>query len=810
VKSRAGAVVIGGGVGGCSIAYHLAKLGFQDVVLVEQYDLTYGSTWHSAGLVGQLRSSVSLTRMMMYSVELYAALRRETDKDPGWHELGGIRLASSQARLEEIQRQAGWAKTFGLPLEIISAEEAKQRFPLISTDGVLGAAFLPRDGYLDPSQLTFALADGARHYGAEINTRTQVTAIERDGRGRISRVVTDKGEIETEIVVDAAGMAAPDVAKLVGVTVPIIPMAHQYLITEPFDAPLEPLPTLRDPDNLVYWRTEVGGLVMGGYERDPAPFALDGIPKGFEAQLLTWDYERFEELMEGAIRRVPAMEEAQVKRFFNGPEAFTPDGEFILGESEVPGFWVAAGFCAHGLAGAGGIGKVMAEWIVEGQPEWDLWHMDIRRFGRPYRSQSYTLARTIEVYSTYYDIKYPGEERLAGRPLRVSPAYARHTRDGASFGEKSGWERVNWFDVNVPGGDEELRPRGWAGKHWSPAIESECLAASQGAVLIDQSSFAKLDVHGLGACAFLNRMCANEVDRPLGSVIYTQLLNPRGGIEADVTLVRLASDRYLYVTGTAFGSHNLAWLRKHLPEDGSVYADDVTSSRTCYCLWGPRARDILQPLTKSDLSNEAFPYMSAREIAVGATPLLASRVTYVGELGWELYAPAEYGLTLYDLLRQAGSEHGLRGGGYRAIESMRLEKGYRAWGTDLTPETTPEAAGVGFAVRLEKPAAFIGQDALRAEREGGGPRERLVCLVLADPRSVCLGSEPVRIGGELCGRVTSGGYGSRVRRSIAFAYLPVVHATAGTRAEIEVFGEWVPAEVVEGALYDPAGERIRT
>ncbi len=800
-------MVIGGGVGGCSIAYHLAKLGLRDVVLVEQFDLTYGSTWHSAGLVGQLRSSVSLTRMMMYSVELYAALRRETGKDPGWHELGGIRVASSAARLEEIQRQAGWAKTFGLPLEIISAAEAQERFPLMSTAGVHGAAFLPRDGYLDPSQLTFALADGARHYGAEINTRTRVTAIERDARGRVCRVVTDKGEIETEVVVDAAGMAAPDVARLVGVTVPIIPMAHQYLITEPLDPPLPPLPTLRDPDNLVYWRTEVGGLVMGGYERDPAPFGLDGIPEGFEAQLLTWDYERFEELMEGSIRRVPAMEEAQVKKFFNGPEAFTPDGEFILGQSEVPGFWVAAGFCAHGLAGAGGIGKVMAEWIVDGQPEWDLWHMDIRRFGRQYRSQAYTLARTTEVYSTYYDIKYPGEERLAGRPLRVSPAYARHTANGASFGEKSGWERVNWFDPNTGDGDESLRPRGWAGQHWSPAIEAECKAAAEGAVLIDQSSFAKIDVHGPGACAFLDHLCANEVDRPVGAVIYTQLLNARGGIEADVTLVRLASDRYLYVTGTAFGSHNLAWLRQHLPD--GVHADDITSARTCYCLWGPRARDILQPLTKTDLSNEAFPYMRAREIAIGNVPLLASRVTYVGELGWELYAPAEYGLGLYDLLTAAGAGHGLRGGGYRAIESMRLEKGYRAWGSDLTPETTPEAAGIGFAVRLDKATPFIGQEALRAERDAGGPAERLACLVLDDPRSVCLGSEPVRIAGELCGRVTSGGYGSRVRRSIALAYVPAAHAAAGTRAEIEVFGEWVPAEVVEGALYDPAGERIR-
>jgi 4-methylaminobutanoate oxidase (formaldehyde-forming) len=398
---------------------------------------------------------------------------------------------------------------------------------------------------------------------------------------------------------------------------------------------------------------------------------------------------------------------------------------------------------------------------------------------------------------------------MAGRPLRVSPAYARHLANGAAFGEKAGWERVNWFEPNAAEGDEALRPRGWAGQHWSPAIEAECLAAGERAVLIDQSSFAKIDIHGPGACAFLERMCANAVDRPVGSVVYTQLLNERGGIEADVTLVRLASDRFLYVTGTAFGSHNLAWLRQHLPEGGSVHVDDVTSARTCYCLWGPRARDILQPLTRADLSPEAFPYMRARELAVGSVPLLASRVTYVGELGWELYAPAEYGLALYDLLAAAGERYGLRGGGYRAIESMRLEKGYRAWGSDLTPETTPESAGLGFAVRLDKPATFIGQAALRAERAAGGPAQRLVSLVLDDPRSVCLGSEPVRIAGELCGRVTSGGYGSRVRRSIALAYVPAAHATGGTRADVEVFGEWVPAEITDEALYDPRGERIR-
>jgi 4-methylaminobutanoate oxidase (formaldehyde-forming) len=809
MRSEAQAVVIGGGVGGASIAYHLARLGWKDVVLVEQYDLTSGSTWHSAGLVGQLRSSVSLTRMMMYSVGLYADLRRETGKDPGWHEVGGLRLASSPERMEELRRQAGWAETFGLPLEIVSAAEAQERFPLMSPAGVLGAAWLPQDGYLDPSQLTFALADGARRYGAEIVTRTRVTGITLRG-GRVHEVVTEKGTIRTDVVVNAGGMAAPDVARLVGVTVPIVTMAHQYLVTEPFSPALEPLPTLRDPDNLVYFRTEVGGLVMGGYERDPAPFGLDGIPAGFEAQLLTEDWDRFEELMQGAILRVPSIEQAEVKRFFNGPEAFTPDGEFILGESEVPGFWVAAGFCAHGLAGAGGIGKVMAEWIVDGEPEFDLWHMDIRRFGRHYRSQRYALARTTEVYSQYYDIHYPGQEREAGRPLRVSAAYPRLLELGAAFGEKSGWERVNWFEPNAGRGDESLRPRGWAGRNWSPAIEAECLATRDTAALFDESSFAKIDVHGPGAMPFLDGLCANVVDRPVGSVVYTQMLNRRGGIESDVTVTRIADDRFQLVTGTSFGAHDLGWLRRHMPSDGSVYVDDVTASRACFGVWGACARAILQSLTKTDLSHEAFPYLQAREIAVGDVPCLALRVTYVGELGYELYCPTEYGLALWDALVGAGEPHGLVPAGYRAIDSLRLEKGYRAWGSDITPETTPEAAGLGFAVRLDKPASFLGRDALLAEQAAGGPAERLRCLVLDDPRAVCLGGEPVRIGGVTAGRVTSGGYGNRVGASIAYTYLPVAESAPGTAVEVDVFGALIGGSVVREPLYDPENARIRS
>ena len=781
---------------GCSILYHLAKLGWTDSVLLEQYQLTHGSTWHSAGLVGQLRSSISLTRMMQYSVGLYAELRELTGNDPGWHQLGGLRLASSQARLEEIRRQAAWAKTFGLPMEIVSAQEAQERFPPMSTDGVLAAAFIPDDGYLDPSQLTFSLADAARRVGAQIETRVRVTGIETKD-GRVVAVETDAGRIECEVVVNAAGMYAPELARMVGVDLPIIPYGHQYLITEPFAPPLEPLPTLRDPDNLIYFRTEVGGLVMGGYERKPAPWALDGIPEGFEAKLLPQEWDRMEELFANAITRVPAMENAEVKMFFNGPEAFTPDADFLLGETDVAGFWVAAGGCAHGLAGAGGIGKVMGEWIVDGRPEWDVWPLDLRRFGRQYASQAYTLARSYEALSQYYDIKYPGEEKVAGRPLRVSPVYPRHQQLGAAFGEKGGWERVNWYESNAAGGDESLRPRGWAGENWSPAIEVEARAARESVALFDQSSFSKLEVLGPGALAFLERLCANRIDRPVGTIVYTQLLNARGGIEADLSVTRRAADRFLLVTGTAFGNHDRAWLERNAPGDGSVYVNDVTSAYACLCLWGPQAREVLQPLTKTPLD---FAYMRSRQISVGNVPVTASRVTYVGELGWELYCPAEYGLQLWDTLVAAG---GVTPGGYRAIDALRLEKGYRAWASDLNAETTPEEAGLSFAVKRDK-GEFIGRDAVREQRQ------KLVCLVLDDPRAIALGSEPVRTAsGEIVGRVTSGGYGYAVGASIALAYVPIEHGEPGTALAVDIFGDWVNAEVRAEPLYDPSGERIR-
>ncbi|HEX5824461.1 MAG TPA: FAD-dependent oxidoreductase, partial [Candidatus Limnocylindrales bacterium] len=676
------AVVIGGGVGGTSIAYHLAERGWTDIVLVDRAELTSGSTFHSAGLVGQLRGSVTLTKMMMYGTDLYRRLREETGVDPSWHEVGSLRLASSPARYEELQRQAGWAKTFGLPLELITAREAQQRFPLMTTDGVLGAVWLPTDGWLDPSGLAMALAAGARKRGATVRTHSRVVGIGVE-RGRVTgvEIETRDGErrtIATDVVVNAGGMFAPEIGRLAGVTIPIIPMAHQYLFTEAIEGVHPGLPQLRDPDNLVYFREEVGGLCMGGYERTPAPWSLDGIPPDFNGKLLAPDWPRFEEIMAGAVRRVPAIADAGVSRIINGPEGFTPDNEFILGESEIRGFFVAAGFSAHGIAGAGGIGRQVASWIVDGEPELDLWHMDIRRFGsQHWRSRVWTLARTTEVYATYYDIHYPSEERQAGRPLRVSPTYPRLIEQGAAFGEKSGWERVNWFEANERAGHAELRPRGWAGHHWSPAIEVEALAARQHVALFDETSFAKIEVGGPGATGFLQHLCANDLDVPVGRITYTSMLNKRGGIEADLTVTRLEPDRYLLVTGTAFGAHDLAWLRKHDPADGSVWIRDVTSSLACLGVWGPNARALLAGLTNDDLSNEAFPYLTAAPITIGSVPVQALRVTYVGELGWELYAPMEYGLRLWDTIVAAGTAHGLTPGGYRAIDALRLEKGYR-------------------------------------------------------------------------------------------------------------------------------------
>ncbi len=806
LPASASVVVIGGGVGGASVAFHLAELGQTDVVLVDRSELTSGSTFHSAGLVGQLRADPTLTRMNMYSVELYRRLQ-QTEHAPGWVECGGIRLASSPERLAEIRRQIGWATAFGLPLEEISAERAHELFPLMDPVGVLGGAYLPSDGYVDPSQLCYALANLARGKGVQVHPHTRVTGIDAE-HGRVARVHTDRGTIACETVVNCGGMFAAEIGRMLGVRIPVVPMSHQYLVTDAFlerrDAPL---PTLRDPDLLVYYRQEVDGLVMGGYERQSEPWTADArtydtIPPDFNGRLLPETWDRLEEITANSQVRVPAMADVGIRKVINGPEAFTPDNEFVLGETEVDGFFVAAGFCAHGIAGAGGIGKVMAEWVVSGDPGMDVWHMDVARFGRQYRSPAYTLKRTRETYETYYDIVYPGHERQAGRPLRTSPAYSWHAAHGASFGEKSGWERVNFYEANASASAETelLRPRGWAGRLWSPAVAVEHAATREAAGLFDESSFAKIMVTGPDAAELLEWVCDNEVARGVGDVTYTQMLNRRGGIEADVTVTRVAADVFMVVTGTAFGSHDMAWLRRQARRRGATArVDDVTGSLVTYALWGPRSRDVLGELTGTDLSDEAFPFMTSQEIAVADVPVRALQVTFTGEHGYELYAPTEYGAALWTTLWEAGASHRLVACGYRAIESLRLEKGYRVWSSDLTPETNPYEAGLGFCVKLDKPGGFEGAEALRGVKDQGVAR-RLRCLTLEDPRVVVLGGEPVRISGEVAGRVTSGGYGYTADASIAYAYLPVEGSEPGTTVSLGVFGEQAPGVVVSAPL----------
>lgn len=807
---KARIVIIGGGVAGASIAYHLALKGETDVVILERGELTSGSTFHSAGLVGQLRGSVTLTSMMMYSAELYRKLAQDPETDPGWVECGGIRLACTPERLQELKRQVGWATTFGLPLEEISAERARELFPLMSTEHVLAATYLATDGYLDPSRLCNSMAGEARRMGVGIYQQTRVTAINRKGNQVVS-VTTDRGEIATEMVVAACGLYTAEIARMVDVRVPIIPMSHQYLVTSAFRQvnPGDPhLPTLRDPDNLVYYREDGAGLVMGGYERRSAPSfldenAIDRVPKDFNGKLLPDDWERLEEIMVNSAMRVPAMATAPIRSLINGPEAFTPDNEFCLGPTAVKGFYVAAGFCAHGIAGAGGVGREMAAWLLDGSPTMDLWEMDVRRFGAQYKSYSYTLAKVVENYESYYDIRYPGDDRQAGRPLKMSSAYPWHQQHQAVFGEKSGWERVNYYASNADPSFEYLRPTGWAGKNWHTAIVTEAKATREKIGIYDESSFSKIEISGPGAAAYLEYLCANKINKGAGHVTYTQMLNEHGGIESDVTITQIDDQTFRMISGTALNSHDMSWLTTHLPDDGSVVLRDITATLTCFGVWGPYVRDMLAKLTTTDLSTEALPFLRMCDAQIGGIPVQLVRVTFVGELGYEIYADVNKGLELWQLLWDAGQEFGLVACGYKAIDSLRAEKGYLYWGSDISGDESPFEAGLGFAVSKQK--TFLGSEALQKR----GIRKKLVTIILDDPRAVMLGNEPVRAAGKVAGRVTSGGFGISLGSAIAFAYLPVDLAVVGSGVEILVFGTWISGKIVQGPLYDPKGVRVK-
>jgi len=810
LPSHARAVVIGGGIVGCSTAYHLAKLGWRDVLVLERARLTSGSTFHAAGLVGQLRASANVTQLLKYSVELYAALEAETEQATGWRMSGGLRLACNAARLIELKRQVTTARSFGLEMHVLTPREALELWPLMTIDDLVGAVFLPSDGQANPSDLTQALAKGARQRGARIVEECAVRAI-RVENGRVRGVITTHGDVSCDVVVNCAGQWAKEVGKLAGVSVPMTSVQHQYLITEPIEGVTKTLPTLRDPDRRTYFKEEVGGLLMGGYEANPIAWAVDGIPDGFHFTLLDSNWSHFEPLMEQALARVPALQTAGVRTLINGPEAFTPDGNFILGEApEVRGFFVGAGFNAFGIASGGGAGRALAEWIVGGESPMDLWPVDIRRFAPLHRDDGWVRSRTLELYGKHYTIGWPHEEHDSGRPLRVSPLFGRLQAQGACFGSKLGWERPNWF-ARSPVEARDTCSFGRA--NWFAPVGEEHQATRTAAAVCDASSFTKLLVVGKDAEASLSWLCANDVAKPPGSVVYTQMLNRRGGIECDLTVSRLAIDVFYIVTGTAFATHDGSWIQRNLPDGHDTRIIDVTSAYATLSLMGPYARAILQTLTRDDVSNPAFPFATCRDIMVAGAPVRALRITYVGELGWELHIPSEFAVTVYDALMQAGEAFGLVNAGYRATESLRLEKGYRAWGAEVGPDYTPIEAGLAWALKLRRYVPFLGREALLEQRQRP-LRRRLAGFTVDDQDVVLLGRETIYRDGQPVGWLASGGYGYSIGKSIGYGY--VRHADgvddaylSSGRYELEVATERVPCTLHLQPLYDPTGQRIR-
>lgn len=805
MQDRAQVVIIGGGIIGCSTAYHLTQMGWSDVVIVEKGELTSGSTWHAAGLVGQLRAERNITRMLQYSVSLYEKLEAETGLTTGWKKSGCLHLAKTPERMYELKKGATTARSFGLEMNIITPKEAQEIFPIMDAADVIGAAFMPTDGQADPAGITQAMARGARNRGCKIYEHTLVTGFDFDKR-RVTAVKTDKGDIQCDIVVNCTGMWGWQVGEMLGVNIPLVPFQHQFLVTEVIPGVPPNLPTLRDKDNLLYYKEEVGGLVMGGYERNGIPWAIDGVDNGFISQLLDPDFDHFESLSDPAMKRTPCLEEAGVSRLVNGPEAFTPDGNPIMGPApELDNCFVAAGFNAFGIAAAGGAGKMMAEWIIEGEPSLDIWPLDIRRFGPCHKSRRYNVERTSELYGKHYTIHWPHEEHTSARGVRRSPLYYLLKEKGAVYGAKYGWERANWF---APEGVSAEDGQTFEIPDWFEHVAAEHKNARENVVLIDQSSFCKFAVEGPGALPFLDRLCANRIDRPVGKVIYTQMCNDRGTIECDMTIGRIAEERFFLVIGTAFGQRVAWWIQNHMPKDGSVFFTDVTSAFAVINVAGPRSRELVEKVTREDVSNDGFRFGTCRALTIGYAPVTALRITYVGELGYELYIPSEFAGHVYETLWEAGQSLGIKNAGYRVISSTHLEKGYADWGSELTPEYTPFDAGLGFCVALDK-GDFIGKKALAAVKDKG-PRWQLCTFTLeADSPVMMQSSAPIVCEGKVVGTTTSAGYGHTVGKTICYGYIPAEYAGTDRSFEIEVYKTIYQARLEKcRQLYDPERKKI--
>jgi 4-methylaminobutanoate oxidase (formaldehyde-forming) len=797
LPSHARVVIIGGGIIGCSVAYHLTKLGWRDVVLLEQGRLTCGTTWHAAGLIGQMRPNRTMTRMSRYGIELYAGLERETGLATGWKQCGSVNVAATPERLVALKRTFANAKSFGVEAEFISPQEAGKLWPLMRTDDLTGAVLIPGDGKANPTDLTQSLAKGARAGGAKLIEDIKVIGFKIENR-RISSVVTDHGTIGCEVAVNCAGQWARAVGKLAGVTVPLFSAEHFYIVTRPIAGVPPDLPVMRDPDGFIYYKEEVGGLLMGGFEPVAKPWGADGIPDKFEFQLLQEDWDQFEPLMKNALHRTPILEKTEVRKLLNGPESFTPDGNFILGEApELRGFFVAAGFNSAGIANAGGAGRLTAEWIVGGEPSVDLWDLDIRRFAGWHGNRRFLSERTVETLGLHYAMRWPRLELTSARPLRRSPLYDRLAAKGARFGSKMGWERANYFAPETTG---EL-PYGFGKPAWLPYCLDEQRAAREGVALFDQTSFAKLLLQGRDALAVLQHLCANDMDVPPGHMVYTSLLNERGGYESDVTATRLAADAFLIVTGSAQALRDRDWITRHIG-DRFATLTDVTSAWAVLSVMGPMALHLLARVSPDDIAG--FSAGEAGEIDLGLARVRAARMSYVGGPGVELYIPSECAAHVYDTLAEAGAEFAAKDAGYYAIDALRIEAGRRAWSAELGPDETPVEAGLLHTVKFDK-GDFLGRAALLRQRESGVGK-RLALLSFDDAEAFPWGGEPILRDGAPVGEVTSAGYSGKLGRAVVMGYVrgtaPVTreHVLAG-QYEIDIAGErWAATALARPAL----------
>lgn len=807
MKDQAQVVIVGGGIVGAQVAYHLAKLGWTDVILFEKGEIASGESSHAAGLVTQFATSQTLMQFRKYSIELYSSLGL-------FDHVGSLRVASTPDQFKELQRSVSRAKAIGMDVEVISPEEALKIMPQLSAQDLYGAIYLPQDGHLDPYTTTTSMVRFARELGVTVHTNVRVTGIELSPKGEVQRVITDQGSVRCQIVVNAAGMWAPRVAAMAGLHLPTTPVDHQHIALKAVPGSEFPhkTPCLRDPDNLVYMREEQGGLVIGGYEPNPLARWIDGAPWEHGGTSLPPDFDRFEQLLEGAIRRIPFLDKAGIITLVCHPGAYTPDCQPLLGPmAGARGMWIAAGMSLNGYGGAGGIGKLMAEWIVEGEPSLDVYAFRATRFGDYYSSPYYAAERTREGVKYYYRLRFPNDENEWARPHRISPVHSRLQELGAVFGEKFGWERVNYFQPGQPwrraGADQ--RDWGWNKPPYFERVGQEHRATRERVALFDLTSFGKIELDGPGALPLLQRVADADMDKPVGSATYCQFLNGRGGVEADLTVTRLGTDFFRVVTGSAFIGNDLAWLRRHhRPEDGDVTIRDITMDWACLALWGPRARDVLRKITASDVSNAAFPYLHAAVIDINGTGVWAQRVSYVGELGWELYCPPYRAEAIWDAILSAGSEFGIEVGGYKVLDSLRLEKGYRYYTADVTPLETPYEGGLGFCVSLEK-SDFIGKEALLKAKAAGMNRKLCTLVLDGEEYTQIYGGEAVYHAGKVLGRVRSGGYGYTLRKNILYAYLPTDLARRGTRLEIDLIEGRRPAEVSATVLLDPKGERLR-